>query len=736
MKSYLKYILILAVFLVLPTVSEAANFYWVGGCSTANWSCDDGATTNWSLSDGGAQHTDIPGATDDVFFTVTDASNSTLSANITINSLDMTGYTGVLTHNASVTLTHDSSGVFTLCAAVGCYVLGSVTSSALSFTSTSGTTLITTAGKNFGNVTFNGSGGTWQLQDSFSATSGTISVTTGTFDTNNQSVTALVFSPDGAGVRTITLGSSAIALSGTANAWFSTTVTNLTVTANTAVVTVSGSTAVFRSVAKDWNGLSLVFTGTTPTLLAGASTFLNVTRTGTTAKTDTFIFSGTGPIITGTFTVNGDSSVNRILVTSETLGTARTITAATVTITNADFRDITGAGAGSWDLSAITGLSGDAGGNSGITFTTAATQYWTGNTGTWSVANQWCLTSAGCADNTGDGRVPLPQDDVVFNNGSFNSTSQTVTGDMPRAGKSIDWSAYNEGQTPSWTKNHTDYYGSFTLISGMNITNSGINEAFYGRGSFTLTSAGKTLHNPTFAMVGGTMTLQDAITIAGGYSVTDGTLNLNNFNATGATGLVSVGTRTRSVIMGSGTWTVTGTGTVWNVVSTGLTLTPNTSTVVLSNTSSTAKTFAGGGLTYNDVTITGQNVTFTGSNTFNTLALSTAGYLYGIGTKFTTATTQTVTNFTVNSTTTLDRVMASSTAATNATLTKSGGGTICLDYINIKDMTGSPASTWYAGTNSTDGGDNTNWTFTACPAVGSVGPKGVIYSGSIYSGSI
>lgn len=51
--------------------------------------------------------------------------------------------------------------------------------------------------------------------------------------------------------------------------------------------------------------------------------------------------------ISNNLIINGNSAINRLLVKSDILGTQRTITAATVTVTNADFRDIKGAGAGS-----------------------------------------------------------------------------------------------------------------------------------------------------------------------------------------------------------------------------------------------------------------------------------------------------------------------------------------------------------------------------------------------------
>jgi hypothetical protein len=52
------------------------------------------------------------------------------------------------------------------------------------------------------------------------------------------------------------------------------------------------------------------------------------------------------------------------------------------------------------------------------------------------------------------------------------------------------------------------------------------------------------------------------------------------------------------------------------------------------------------------------------------------------------------------------------------TLAKSGGGTIGVDYWNIQDSIGSPGSTFYAGTHSTNSGNNTDWTFTDPPSGG------------------
>ena len=77
--------------------------------------------------------------------------------------------------------------------------------------------------------------------------------------------------------------------------------------------------------------------------------------------------------------------------------------------------------------------------------------------------------------------------------------------------------------------------------------------------------------------------------------------------------------------MGSGTWTLSSTGSVLNFPGTGLTINANTSTIVVSDTSATSKTLSGGGFTYNVVTISGDNVTISGACTIATLNINNCG---------------------------------------------------------------------------------------------------------------
>lgn len=705
----------------------SANRYWVGAAAGCNGTWAD--TDCWSATSNGAGAAGVPGAADDVFFdgVGNGASNSTLGANITINSLDMTGYANTLTHSAGVTLTHDSSGIFRFSAGMT-YTLGNATSSQLSFTSTSGTTQITTAGKTIGNITFNGAGGTFQLQDSITGGSSQIlTLTAGTLDTNNQTINVSRISTNNSNTRTLTLGSSQITLNrGSGDCWESQSVTNLTMTLNTSTVTLTGNSCSVSSAVKDFNGMGLVV-ATGNTLSTANSTFKNVSFTGTASKTN-FLALGGGITVTETFSANGNSAANRIIVRSDTIGTARTITAANVSFSNVDFRDITGAGAASWNLSSITGNSGDALGNSGITFTSSQTQYWTGNGGSWDDATQWCTTSGGCSDGAGNGRVPLPQDDTVFDNGSFSGTSQTVSqNNTLRMGRSMDWSAYNEGQTPTFSAPASwELFGSLTLNSGMTFTSNGT-FTNHSRGVHTITNAGKTFNNAfTVATPGGTLTLQDALS-ATAMTLTAGTFNANGFNVTGTT-FSGSGTLTRTLTMGNGTWEITSTGSgAWTLsTTTNLTFNSNSSTVRLSNTTGTSKTFAGGGQTYNNVEFSGQNITVSGNNTFSSMAINNGAYTTGL--LLTAGSTQTITtSLTTNGSLGLLAKSSSTVNGTRATINASGAvGNICVDYVNIKDINATGGASFYAGLNSTNGGGNTGWSFTECPTGGATFPFGII----------
>jgi hypothetical protein len=198
-----------------------------------------------------------------------------------------------------------------------------------------------------------------------------------------------------------------------------------------------------------------------------------------------------------------------------------------------------------------------------------------------------------------------------------------------------------------------------------------------------------------------------------------GIFNANTSSVTAA-GFKVETLATSTISLGSGTWTITGLdsldiGSVWNMLSTtGLTFNKNTANIVLSSTGTGIRTFKGGGLSYNKLTIGGSTGTSTtkiqDNNTFTEID-STKTVAHTI--EFAADSTTTVGDFNVNGSSG-SLVTLTSSSTSNFTLTKTGGGTVNVSYLDISNSTATPSSTWYAA-NSTDSGNNSGWIFSAAP---------------------
>lgn len=674
-----------------------ATYYWVGGAGTWN----SVLTTNWASSSGGAGGAGIPTATDDVIF---DTSSGTGTISITASS--------AICNNFTITATQALTFSGTVSNVKGSFSIvsgGSTVTTGLSvtFTATTSGNTVTTNGHSISGITFNGAGGAWTLGSALTL-SGVFTWTNGTFNTGNYNITSSNnIRYLGTGTATINLGSSTVTTSGFNVMWDFTTTTGLTFNAGTSTI-VFNSNSIKTFAGGGLTYYNVQFTGNaTNTInnIQGANTFNNLLLTGpNTGGAITFTVNS-NQIINGTLTANGVGYSNRLFIKSTTIGTRYTITSAVVSMSYIDFSDIAGAGTGVWAGTSI----GDAKNNTGITFDTPKTVYWNlAGAQNWNAIG-WSLTSGGTPSAA---NFPLAQDTAIFDN--TGSVTGTITLSTFWNIGTVNMSARTSAMTLAVSGSFS-IYGDWTNGSGTTLSITGT-ITFANRSSQTITSNGKTFTQNIIVDSGtGTVSLVDDLTTSATLTLTSGTFDSNNRNVN--TGLfASSNSNTRTLLMGSGTWTISGTGTVWNTATiTSFTLTPSSSTIVLSNTSATARTFAGGGKTYNNLVIGGatgtSTLTFTGSNTFNTIS-STKTVAHTI--LFTAGTTTTVSNFTVSGTSGNVVTIGSVTAASH-TLTKTGGGTITVDYASISRSTATPSTTWYA-TNSTNGGNNSGWTFGAPPS--------------------
>lgn len=662
-----------------------ADRYWVGG--TANW--DGTAGTKWSATSGGAGGASVPTSADNVFFDANSGAGTVTIAtvNANCNNLNFTGFTGTIFSSSN---TPEIYIYGNLVVAAG--MTWSASSNLVFAATTSGKT-ITTNGKSVGNsaLIFTGSGGGWTLQDALT-TNTTIQVNGGTLATNNYSVSCgsfFIFS------GTLTLGSSTVTSSGSFSVYGG------TITAGTSNIIAGQFGAISGGPHTLYNVTANVASGLNPIIVA--TTFNNFSIVPTSGLA--FLQLSANITVNGTFTSSGTNVQNRNLIFSDIRGTQRAITAAAVSIQDTDFRDINANGAAvPWALSGQR--VGDLGNNSDITFPAAVNRYAVAN-GNWSSTAVWSATSGGATGAS----VPLPQDTAVFD---ANTGPGTYTFNVSRIG-GVNASALGARVIVIAPATIIEFYKSFSLSAACTFTHNNNLTYFYGEGVNTLNTAGKQLYNVTFVgnykltadlSVQTTTYIYGGLFEANGYSITSGYFDIQSVTS----GYSSSPNLT--VYMGSGTWKGTNSGPFWNFTPSGtVTLFPETSTIEAAVSVAGTFNFFGGGVTYNNLLISGSTnsgpVSINGNNTFTSIT-STKTNAYTL--RFPASGTTTVGAWNVNGSSGNIITIDSSSAGTRANLTKTGGGVVVSNFISVKDINASPASTFYA-VNSTNAGNNVNWTF-------------------------
>lgn len=682
--------------------------YWVGG--TASW--DATAGTKWATTSGGAGGASVPTTADDVFFDANSSGTCTIAAgNTGAKSINCTGFTGTITGSANITV----AGSITLAAGQTYTHTGTVT--------ITGTGTLTTAGKTFSAVTVNGSGITVTLGDALNTSTRNLTVARGTLDTANFNVTTGSFTASGSMTRVINLGSSNVVLQTTVASFSG---TNITVNAGTSTIQGTATPLTFDGGGNTFYDVSNTANNSGNFTVLGANTFNNLTISAASAEGKTLLL-GDNQTVNGTLTCAGNSFGAHIFVFSDTIGTTRTITANAISANDCDFRDITLAGTAA---GASPTRAGDCGGNSGIVFPAAKTVYRVGTNTTWAGSSSWALTSGGTGN---DNNFPLAQDTVVIDN----NTALTGTLGLGRVNlTTLDASA----RTTGITLNHNGtaiHYGDYTLGSGVTVSGTQA-QTFSGRGTQTFTSAGKTITFPiTVDKPAGAFELGDAFESSNTVTLTRGTFDAKIYNVTCLTYRNTATANFVETVMGSGLWTLSGTGEVWFpgfISPTGQAAIVNkgTANILLSDNTTTARTFRTGGHTYNKLTIGGvssvseTNINSTVGDRFGTIdeldSIKTVAHTITFRQSDLTLNTWSVTGTSGNVVT-----VNSSSAGTRRTINLTNA-TSGIDYLDVKDIGITDPNKFYVGDNSIDSGNNLNVIFASGPSATATGNMFMLFN--------
>ena len=450
-----------------------ATYYWVGG--SGDW--DSFNDANWSLTSGGAGGAGVPTPTDDVIFN--SASGATADI-VFVNGGECRNWTA---SGTSTVIDFDVNLVYvygnmTLSTANGWLAL----TPSINFYLSGSTNTITSAGKDLGDVLFsdpNQVGGAFTLSGTFTA-SVRITVDGGVLNTNGVAVNTDDFTclyptypvTINCGASTFNIGRGTVAgITSFAAYWTIAEIDGgspITFNAGTSIINIGNNTDPFKfndntfaGGGKTYNRVNLFGLYCT---VRDANTYAIFTYTGsTTSLTDgaypaAVLLIEANQNVTGTYTVSGASINNRLLVTSDVIGTARTINIpATRTSNNVNYRDITVVG------TALSGTSlGNMQGNTNITFTAPVTRYARLAGGDFSATATWSATSGGSASTT----VPLPQDTVVFdiNSGTVNANMGYLGGDITVNAAYTGVSAFSASNV-----NFSYVFGNLTLAAGKHL---------------------------------------------------------------------------------------------------------------------------------------------------------------------------------------------------------------------------------------------------------------------------
>lgn len=628
-------------------------------------------------------------------------------------------------------------------------------------TITAGTGTVTTVGGTISSLTPTGFSGSFTNGDTSSSggttttlaaalnLNGAFTLVAGNFSANNLNVTVNNVVLNGTNGRTLTMGSGTWTLTGTGTIWNSATTTALVTIPGTSTVDCTNSSSSARTItcnAKAINNLKISagtgnltltsvvmngnldctgFTGAvigTGAIQVAGSLTLDAGQTWTCTGSITFnATSGTKTITTNGVSIAGSLIFNGVggtwqlqddltFTNSAPAGTAMSHTAGTIDFNNKNVTVGGGAVAANFTSSGATARTITLGSGT-LTFNsttqtcgfTASGSNLTINKGTGKIA------VGATSGTTSIGLNGLEVNDIDLSG----TGSTTIT---PGSGGACNNIRFLAASTRSISTNPLIVKGNFTIAAGAQSLGGTVT---FGATSGTKTITGATvgIGNITFDGVGGTWQLVGGATTGGATTLTNGTLDLNGTTLTTGTFSTS-NANARSIKFNGGSVTTTSTGavTVFDAsTSTNLTVDrTGGGSITISGNTTNIRTFDGGGkswptLTVNNSTASGQ-VNIASSNTFTGITGPSMALPATIA--VTDGTTQTLESGTFPSGAVGTLLTVKSTGAGTHAFAKTGGGFVAADYLAIDHSNASPGSTWYAGTHSTDNGNNTGWIFS------------------------
>jgi alpha-tubulin suppressor-like RCC1 family protein len=689
---------------MITTPAGPASLYWIGG--TGNWY----DPAHWSASSGGGTANCVPGPNTNVFFDANSFSGAGQTVTVDYNAFcnNMT-WTGANAPNFDGSYDVNLSGSMSLNASMNLPLTGRYIFYG------SGVISINTFNRTLnGEVFLNNSAGNFSLASAFTSNEG-IDLNDGSLTTANNAVTAAyVRSNDFNNTRSLTIGTSTITLTGSGEVW-ELDPSGLTFSSGNSTINMNHTgvnAMIFRGADNNYYDINL---NTSATEIYGANNFhwirlqkgnkLSV-ESGVTQTYDSLIATGTcgKPVF---------------ISATEILGTAATIkrnTAGTTTVVYAYISNVIADSVGLRIYNAntselrytTTGWISTALPGTGTKF------YWIGGTGVWNDTIHWSLTSGGTPTTC----LPTIKDTVIFDANSFSAAGQEVSINVDAYCNLMDWTAATNNPNLNILQTITIRRN---LLMNAAMTTSGTRIGsirFLPLGNNCSLNTQNVTLNASILLEGSV--LADQLSLANNVTLDDSLNSINVIQGTFLTNNRTIIASGFNLLTGSDKQITLGSSVItlrygWYAlgITTGLTVTPGTSHIIITGSKS-GEYFHGAGKTYNNLTISspGDLVTpLTGSNTFNQLTINP-----GVDLELEASTTQTTTKFRAIGLCTDSISIISSVAATQATITQAGDSVLA-ECAYIKDIAVTGALSVKRARFSTNAGNNTGWTFVATPPV-------------------